>query len=256
MIELKNVSSGYGDRNIIKNIDLSFPTGQVTVLLGPNGSGKTTLIKTALGLIPKTAGEILYSSVNIEQLKPRDIARQAAYLSQYRNIPHITAGRMVLHGRFPYLSYPRRYRREDYEAVDAALRETDSLELKNCSMERLSGGQRQKIYLAMVLAQNTETVFMDEPTAYLDVKHQLEVMDAARALAQKGRAAVLVLHDLALALRTADRAVLLSEGGIRFQGSAEELFESGCLDKTFGVRLCRVDTDSGWQYYCEPERRE
>lgn len=255
MIELKNVSSGYEGREVLKDIILSFPLGQVTVLMGPNGCGKSTLLKTALGILPKTAGRILYDNTDISKLKAGEIAKKAAYLTQTRNVPHITAGRVVLHGRFPYLSYPRRYRREDYEIVREVLRRTDSLELIDCQMEELSGGQQQKVYLAMALAQDTETIFMDEPTTYLDVRHQLEVMEIAKSLAAEAKAVVLVLHDLSLAMKTADKAVIMSEGRVIMAGRPDEVYESSVLEEVFGVSVRRAETENGWQYYCEPERR-
>ena len=254
MIELKNVSAGYEEQDIIKNVSISFPKGKVSVLIGPNGCGKTTLLKTALGLLAKSEGEILYDGTEISLLSPREIARKAAYLSQSRNIPHITAGKMVLHGRFPYLDYPRRYRGEDFAAVDKAMEQTDSLELKHCRMEQLSGGQRQKVYLAMALAQNTDTIFMDEPTTYLDVYHQLELIELARGLADRNKAVVLVLHDLSLALKCADQLAVLSGGELKTAGSPEDIFKSGILNEIFRVRVQRFPTEAGWQYYCEPER--
>ena len=252
MIELQHVSAGYRDGTILRDVSLSFPPGTVTVLMGPNGCGKTTLLKTALGLLPKLEGTILYDGADISALSPREIAQKAAYLSQSRNVPRITVGRMVLHGRFPYLDYPRHYRKEDYEIVRNCLRQTDSLGLIDRQMGELSGGQRQKVYLAMALAQQTRTIFMDEPTTYLDVRHQLEVMETARALARQGVAVVLVLHDLSLALRTADQAVVLDRGGVALAGSPDEIYSSHILDRVFQVRVCRVAADSGWQYFCEP----
>ena len=252
MIELHHLSAGYRNSTVLRDVSLSFPEGTVTVLMGPNGCGKTTLLKTALGLIPKLDGKILYDGIEIGAISPREIAKKAAYLSQSRNIPRITVGRMVLHGRFPYLDYPRHYRREDYQIVREALRRTDSLELIDRQMEELSGGQRQKVYLAMALAQQTPTIFMDEPTTYLDVRHQLEVMTTARTLAAGGAAVVLVLHDIGLALRTADQAVVLSEGQVAQAGTPDEIFSSHILDRVFHVRVCRVAAHSGWQYFCEP----
>ena len=114
MIELKNLSAGYGDKTVVEHVTLDFPMGQVTVLLGPNGSGKSTLLKAALGLIPAMDGEILYDGVNMKAMNRKEIARQAAFLTQSRNTPSIQALKMVLHGRFPYLTYPRRYSVADY----------------------------------------------------------------------------------------------------------------------------------------------
>lgn len=250
MIELHDVTVGYGGKPMLRDISLAFPPGQVTVLLGPNGCGKSTLMKTALGLLPRQSGEILYDGVNLEQMTTRQVARKAAYLPQSREIPSITARRMVLHGRFPYLGYPRRYRAEDYEAAAKALEWAGAADLADRSVRELSGGQRQKVYLAMALAQDTETVFMDEPTTYLDVRHQLEVMSVSRRLADMGRAVVLVLHDLPLALRAADRLAVLADGALCQVGTPEEIFTGGELDRAFGVTVQRVRTENGWLYYC------
>lgn len=249
MIELKNLSAGYGGRTVIREVSLSFPPGRVLALLGPNGCGKSTLLRAALGLIPKSGGEVLMDGAALESLSLRERARRAAYLPQSRPTPNITAYRMVLHGRFPHLSYPRRYRGEDYEAADRALERADALDVARRPMGELSGGQRQKVYLAMTLAQETPTVLMDEPAASLDVGHQLEVMAISRRLAEDGRAVVMVLHDLPLALRGADDVALLSGGRLAAWGTAEEVYASGKLDEVFGIALRRMETVSGWQYY-------
>ena len=250
MIELRELDCGYQGKTVLQNVTLSFPAGKVLVLLGPNGCGKSTLLRTALGLLPKQGGEIRFDGAEIGTLSPKEIARKAAYLSQSRNVPSISARRMVLHGRFPHLSYPRRYRPEDHAAVERALKQADAAELADRPMGELSGGQRQKVYLAMALAQETQAVLMDEPTTYLDVRHQLETMEMARGLARQGRAVVLVLHDLSLALRTADVLAVLDQGTLQMVGTPEEVFSSGVLDDAFGVTVKRVDSEDGWQYYC------
>lgn len=249
MIELRNLSAGYGREPVLRGVSMSLTPGKVLALLGPNGCGKSTLLKTILGLQPKLGGEILADGTPADEITPRQLAQKVTYLAQSRNTPNISARRMVLHGRFPYLSYPRRYRREDYEMVEKALQWADAAAFADRSMEELSGGQRQKVYLAMALAQDTQTILMDEPTTFLDVAHQLEVMAIARRLAKEGKAVLLVLHDLCLALRWADEAAVLAGGGLLFRGTTEEAFESGVLDQTFGVRLARVETEDGWQYY-------
>ena len=256
MIELKELTVGYGEKPVLREVSMVFPPGQVTVLLGPNGCGKSTLMKTALGLLPRQGGEILYDGVGLERLTTRQVARKAAYLAQSREIPSITARRMVLHGRFPYLGYPRRYRAEDYETAQKALEWAGAGDLADCPMQELSGGQRQKVYLAMALAQDTETVLMDEPTTYLDVRHQLEVMALARRLAAQGKAVVLVLHDLCLALQTADELAVLAKGRLQQTGTPEEIFESGILDRVMDVELRRLMTDNGWRYYPDLPEKE
>ncbi|MEY8317336.1 ABC transporter ATP-binding protein [Oscillospiraceae bacterium 50-58] len=249
MIELKNLRAGYPGRPVLEGVNLDFRPGEVLAILGPNGCGKSTLLRTANGLLPKTGGEVLVDGVPLKELSARRIAQKIAYLPQSRSVPNITAGRMVLHGRFPYLSYPRRYRREDHEMVKRALEWADAAELVSRPLAELSGGQRQKVYLAMALAQDTETILMDEPTTYLDVGCQLEVMALARQLAEEGRAVVMVLHDLTLALRCAHRAALLHEGRVWQTGTPEELYGGETLERVMGVSLGRVEGPAGWRYY-------
>lgn len=249
MIELKNLRAGYPGRPVLEDVSLDFRPGEVLAILGPNGCGKSTLLRTANGLLAKSGGEVLLDGVPLERLSAKEIAQKVAYLPQSRSVANITAGRMVLHGRFPYLSYPRRYRREDHEMVKQALEWAGAAELDSRPLPELSGGQRQKVYLAMALAQDTSTILMDEPTTYLDISCQLEVMTLARRLAEEGRAVVMVLHDLTLALRYAHRAVLLCEGRVRQLGTPEELFESRALEEVMGAALGRVETEEGWRYF-------
>lgn len=249
MIRLKNVAAGYQGKQIVKNVSLDFLPGQVTVLLGPNGSGKSTLLKAALGLIEASSGEILYDGVNIKCMKRKEIARKAAFLTQSRNTSSIQAFRMVLHGRFPYLSYPRQYSKRDYEIAYCAMDATGCRELESRNVSELSGGQRQSVYLAMALAQDTETIFMDEPTTYLDINRQMQIMQIARELADKGKAVVLVLHDLALALRGADKIAVLSEGELKGCDTPEGICKSGVLEQVFSIEVHKIETPHGMQYY-------
>lgn len=249
MIELKNVSAGYSGKNVIHQISMSFPPGKVTVLLGPNGCGKSTVLKASLGLLPISSGKIYYEETEIHQMKRKEIARKAAFLTQSRNQASIQSLRMVLHGRFPYLSYPRKYGKQDYEIARKAMDRTGCGECENKNINELSGGQRQSVYFAMTLAQETETVFMDEPTTYLDICHQLQFMDVARSLAKQEKAVVLVLHDLSMALQVADQIGLMEEGRLLQVGTPEEIFQSGQLDRVFGIEVYRVNTTHGVRYY-------
>ena len=249
MIELNNVSAGYGGPPVVKNITLDIHPGQVLVLLGPNGCGKSTLLRIIAGIQSSAGGQVLVDGVPIAQINRRKLAQRVTYLPQSRTIPNITAYRMVLHGRFPYQSYPRHYRPEDHAAAKLALEQADAWELAWLPVQTLSGGQRQKVYLAMALAQDTETILMDEPTTYLDIQHQLDLMRFSRRLAAQGRAVVLVLHDLCLALRFAHKGVVLSEGNLIQMGTPEELFASRVLTETFHTPLSRTLTAEGWRYY-------
>lgn len=252
MIELKEVSAGYGSRAVVRDVSLMLEPGTVTALLGPNGCGKSTLLKTIMGLVPALGGQILVDGIPVTDLTPREMALKVACLAQSRATPNISARRMALHGRFPHVPYPRRYGPADYEMVERALRRADAEDLADRLMGELSGGERQKVYLAMALAQDTQAILMDEPTTFLDVGHQLRVLETARELAREGRTVLFVLHDVCQALRYADQAAVLSSGALAFLGDPEEAFRSGQLDEVFGVHIRRMSTEEGWQYYCQP----
>ena len=249
MIELRSLRAGYRSGEVVRGVSLSFEPGRVTVLCGPNGCGKSTLLKAALGMAERSGGEVYIDGGELATLSRGEIARRAAYMPQDRPVPSISVRRMALHGRFPYLSYPRRYRPEDYAAVECALERAGALDIADTPIPELSGGQRQRAYLAMALAQEAQTLLMDEPTAFLDISHQLALMDTAASLAREGRAVVMVLHDLALALRRADRLAVLSAGELLAEGTPEEICTLGVIDRAFNVTLRRVDTPDGEQYY-------
>ena len=249
MLEAKNLSAGYPGRAVLAGVSLAARPGRVLALLGPNGCGKSTLLRTMAGLLPPLGGEVLLDGRR--DYSPRQAAQRVAYLPQSRTAPNITVRRLVLHGRFPYLSYPRRYGREDYEAVDRALAAADALDLADRPLPELSGGQRQKAYLAMALAQETETILMDEPTTFLDIRHQLEVLALVRRLAEEGRGVVLALHDLCLALTAADDVAVLGEGRLLALGGPEAIYQSKVLERVMGVRLDRSEGPGGRRYFCQ-----
>ncbi len=251
MIELQNIHVRYGTQTVLNGITTAFPCGQVTGIVGPNGCGKSTLLKTITGLCTPEQGQVLIGGTNITKLSSQEIAQQVAYLPQSRAIPSLSVERLVLHGRFPYLSYPRKYRKEDYAIAREALRWVDAEALSKQNLSDLSGGQRQKVYIAMSLAQDTETILMDEPTTYLDIRNQMEILSIARKLADMGKAVVLVLHDLDSVLRCADNIILMRDGIIAVQGNAEQVFHSGEIERSFGITLQRVQTDSGIHYIPE-----
>ena len=254
MIEIKKLSAGYGGTPILRDVNLSIHEGQVLAVTGPNGSGKSTLLKALAGLLPATGGKILIDGQPISVFSPRQLARTVAYLPQSRNVPEITALQLVLHGRFPYLSYPRRYRPRDQEIARTAMARMGIADLSERPLASLSGGQRQKVYIAMALAQDTPVVLLDEPTTFLDVAHQLQLMDQARLLADAGKAVVLVLHDLILALEHADQLAVLHQGQLAAHGTPEAVLQSNRLADVFGVGIGQLHGDDGWHYYYKQQR--
>ena len=241
MVELRNLTAGYGEKTILRDISLTFPPGTVTAILGINGCGKSTLLKAAAGLIPLQGGEVLTD-------EPR--ARNIAYLPQTRRLPELTAGRLVLHGRFPWLGWPRTYRPADHAAARKAMERLGVAQFADTPMSQLSGGTRQKIYLAMALAQEAPTILLDEPTSFLDPAHQLRFLELCRSLAAEGRAVAAVLHDLPLALRFSDRLAVLDGGRLIALGTPDEIMSTDILQKTFGIQIFPVSTPLGTHYVC------
>ncbi|MBQ2283466.1 MAG: ABC transporter ATP-binding protein [Agathobacter sp.] len=251
MIQLKNVCAGYEGKEVLHNICVNFPEGKITAIVGPNGCGKSTLIKSLVRINPHTSGEIFVKNKNIKDYSSKELAQQIAYVAQNKQIPDISVLKMVLHGRFPYLSYPRRYGKEDLEIARQALDWAGLSDLENELVSHLSGGMQQKVYIAMALAQDSQAILMDEPTTYLDISHQLRLMEMIKQLAEKGKTVVLVLHDLSQAFRIADEVIVLKEGSTLSAGTPLQVFESGKLEEAFGVTIERVETKSGWHYIAQ-----
>ena len=248
MMELRQISAGYGTAPVLKNISLQFEQGKVTVLVGPNGCGKSTLLRVAARLMEPEAGCVLVEGRDGREVSQKEFARRVALLPQSRSVPEITVGALVLHGRFPYLGYPRRYSARDRQAARRAMELTGVAELEGERVSRLSGGQRQKVYLAMAVAQDTPVLLLDEPTTYLDIAHQLELTALARTLARQGKAVVMVLHDLNQALNCADQVAVLEQGELRQVGTPEEVYHSGVLEQVFRVSVRSVEVEGRRQY--------
>jgi iron complex transport system ATP-binding protein len=253
VLEIRNLCAGYSDKPVLKDISVTAADGKVTVLFGPNGCGKSTFLKAVCGLLPVFEGTAVINNEELLSMDAKELAKRVTYLAQSRQIPDITVQRLVLHGRFPYLSYPRRYRAEDYRMAENAMKQMGILDLADTPVANLSGGQRQKVYIAMALAQNTEVILMDEPTTYLDMKHQMQTLRQAKELAEQGKTVLLVVHDIDQAMNTADELVLMNKGNVIIQGTPEEVYLSGKIDEVFSVSLNRVHTGKGWRYFCEEE---
>lgn len=251
MIEMENVRAGYGKTEILHGVDFSAKKGEITTIIGTNGSGKSTLLRTLLGFLPMWSGDVRIDGISIKSIPRAELAKRIAYLPQGKNLPDISAGRMVLHGRFPYLSYPRKYRETDERIARQAMEQMGIADLADRQMAQLSGGMRQKVYLAMALASQAPAIAMDEPTTYLDIGQQVKFAQTARQLAGEGKAVILVLHDILLALKISSRIAAVGEGKIVWSGTPEEMLEQDVADRLYGVAVGAVRTEAGTQYYYE-----
>ena len=237
VINGNNLVVGYKDKEVVHDMTLAFPKGKITVLIGPNGCGKSTVLKTLGRIIRPKSGTVLLDGKDIAEMNTLDIARQMAILPQTPVAPNgLTVGELVGYGRFPHRSSFSRMTDEDKAEIRWALTETQLLELENRPVDSLSGGQRQRAWIAMALAQGTDTILLDEPTTYLDLAFQLEILQLLYRMNRKrGTSIIMVLHDLNLAARHADYMVAVKDGRIMADGTPEEIMTRDVLRETFKI---------------------
>lgn len=231
-----DVELGYDQRTISTDLSLDVPDGSFTVIIGPNGCGKSTLLRALANLVQPRRGQVLLDGAPIAGRRPKEVARDLGLLPQTAIAPDgITVADLVARGRFPYQGVLRQWGSEDQRAVAEALAATQLTELSGRQVGELSGGQRQRVWVAMVLAQQTPLVLLDEPTTYLDVAHQVELMDLFRRLNREGRTLVAVLHDLNQAARYATHLVAMKDGRIVAEGRPAEILTSVLVEEVFGL---------------------
>ncbi len=253
MIELKNLSVSFGEKRALSNLSLTIKKGELLSIIGPNGCGKTTLLKAAAKLIPVSSGELFLFGKPYPDYSPKEFAKKVAVLPQIRTAPNMSVGAFVSHGRFPYLGFSRRMTDEDKNFVEHAMKITGVYEMRHQNLLSLSGGERQKVYLAMTVAQDAEIVFLDEPTTFLDINHRLEILNLLRSLSDIGKTIVFVHHELSEALSFSECVVLMESGQIRSEGSPDELFSSGEIERVFHVNCHRfmLPTEKVPRYFFE-----
>ncbi len=248
MLEIRQAAAGYGREQVLRQVSFTAPAGEVTTLVGPNGCGKTTLLRAAAGQLPLWSGQILLEGRPLPDYSRKELAQAAAFMPQVRDVPAITVEALVCHGRFPYLGFSRRLRPEDRRAVEGAMEAVGVAQWARRDLRELSGGQRQRVYLAMALAQDTRLILLDEPSTYLDPGRQFELLELIAGLKGRGKTVVMVLHDLAHALRYSGQIVLMDGGRAVQCGPPEQLLSSGALERVFGVRIGRA----GENFYVAP----
>jgi iron complex transport system ATP-binding protein len=243
-IVLSGITAGYGrDRPIVENVDLEIRTGEVTVLIGPNGCGKSTLLKTIGRLLKPRTGTIHVDDLDVLQSDPKKVARTIAYLPQSPIVPSaITVERLIGYGRAPHQSLLGIQSPRDREMVDAAIALTGLESLRLKPVAELSGGQRQRAFIAMALAQDTPYIMLDEPTTFLDIRHQIETLQLVRRLHDSGRTSIVVLHDIAQAARYGDRLVVMRDGRIVAEGAPDEVVTADLISDVYGI-TCLIGRD-------------
>ena len=232
-----DLTLGYENRTVVEGLDLRIPEGRITAIIGPNACGKSTLLRGLARLMPAASGQVVLDGTDIRSRPTRDVARRLGLLPQTPVAPEgIRVADLVGRGRHPHQGWLRRWNDDDDRIVDEAMTATGTLELADRAVDELSGGQRQRVWIAMALAQRTGILLLDEPTTYLDVRHQLEVLDLLVDLNRRdATTVVLVLHDLNLACRYADRLVAMRDGRLVAEGAPAEIVDAALVRDVFGL---------------------
>ncbi|SHJ45268.1 ABC transporter ATP-binding protein [Thermoclostridium caenicola] len=243
-LQARRLVAGYGKKLILDNVDVVVPPNKISVIIGANACGKSTLLKTLARLIKPTSGEVMLDGKDIHAIHPKKVAKKLGLLPQSPVVPEgITVADLVSRGRFPHQNLMGGLKKSDYEAVKEALDIMGISHLANRSVDELSGGQRQRVWIAMALAQQTDILLLDEPTTYLDIACQIEILDLLTALNRKrGTTIVMVLHDINLAARYADHIFCARDGVIIAQGPPEDTITEEMIKKVFNLD-CMVIED-------------
>lgn len=244
IFEAKYLVTGYDKKIIIDGINITIPSNKISVIIGANACGKSTLLKTLARLIKPKSGEVIIDGKKITSMPSKELAKVLGLLPQSPVVPEgITVSDLVSRGRFPYQTLLKGMNQTDFDAVEEALEIMGITELANRSVDELSGGQRQRVWIAMALAQQTDILLLDEPTTYLDITYQVEILDLLTDLNRKrGTTIVMVLHDINLSARYADYIFALRKGRLVDQGTPSEVITSELIDKVFGLD-CTVIKD-------------
>ena len=233
----KDIKAGYGDKNILQSVNLHIPENKISVILGSNGSGKSTMLKTFCRLIAPTAGVVTLGDKPLSHLKSKDIAKSIGLLPQTSMAPEgIKVAELVSRGRYPHRKFMEPLSKEDYAAIEEAMKVMKITDLADYSIDELSGGQRQRVFIALALAQETDILFLDEPTTYLDIAYQIEILDLLKELnRKKGTTIAMVLHDINLSCKYADYLFAMKKGTLIKEGTPSEIITKETIKDIYGI---------------------
>jgi ABC-type cobalamin/Fe3+-siderophores transport system ATPase subunit len=241
-LRAEGLSIGYHERIVSEGLDVAIPDRSFTVIVGPNACGKSTLLRALSRLLTPSAGQVVLDGKAITSYKAKEVARRLGLLPQTSIAPDgITVADLVARGRYPHQKLLRQWSREDEDAVVRALAATQVTPLSARPVDELSGGQRQRVWVSMVLAQETELLLLDEPTTFLDIAHQIELLELFGDLNREGRTLVAVLHDLNHACRYATHLVAMKDGAVVAQGAPGEIVTAELVEEVFGLRCVIID---------------
>lgn len=236
-LSAKNLTSGYDNKVIVNGVEINIPNHKISVIIGANACGKSTLLKTLSRLIKPMDGNVSLGNKALNQYQPKELARQLGLLPQSPVVPEgITVADLVSRGRYPYQSFLKGLGHHDFEAVEEALSLMGITHLADRCVDELSGGQRQRVWIAMALAQDTDILLLDEPTTFLDIAYQVEILDLLTDLnRKKGTTIVMVLHDINLSARYADYLFAIKDGKLISEGTPEEIITPKLIEKVFNL---------------------
>ncbi len=240
----EQITAGYDNKTILQDVSVTIPSNKISIIIGANGCGKSTLLKTLARLITPTSGQVTLDGQAIQKMPPKQLAKILGLLPQSPIVPEgITVADLVGRGRFPHHSFLKGWSKKDYEAVAEAMEMMNITEFADRHIDELSGGQRQRVWIAMALAQQTDILFLDEPTTYLDITYQVEILDLLTDLNRKyGTTIVMVLHDINLSARYADYIFALHEGKLVAEGPPSDIITNSLIKDIFALD-CMVIED-------------
>ncbi|YAL84156.1 ABC transporter ATP-binding protein [Dermacoccaceae bacterium W4C1] len=227
---------GYGARSVLEDLDVHLPAGKFTAVLGPNACGKSTMLRSLVRLLARQAGSVTVDGTDVDSLRPKELARRIAFLPQESTAPEgITVRRLVARGRYPHQTVLSTWSEQDEQAVTEAMADAGVSDLSDRRVDALSGGQRQRVWIAMVLAQKADYLLLDEPTTFLDIAHQYELLRLLSRLVERGQTVVAVLHEINQACRFADHLVVLRDGAVEATGAPAEVLDAALMARVFDL---------------------
>lgn len=240
-LQVRQLSFAYDKKEVLKDIELQIPSGKISVILGANGCGKSTLLKNMCKVLRPQKGQVLLDQKEIWTYKSKDLARKMGLMPQSAQVPEgITVFDLVSRGRFPYRQAFKTMDTKDLDAIQVAMEWMDITDIADKQVDSLSGGQRQRVWMALALAQDTDILFLDEPTTFLDIQYQIEILDRLYELNQKKQITILmVLHDINLAVRYSHQLFALKKGKLVAQGEPKDILTSSLIKEVYGLE-CKI----------------